>query len=523
MYSKRLFAVVALLCIAQAGRALDLDLAVVASGLHDPVYATQAPGDDSRIYIVERAGRILLVKDGVLQETPFLDLGTEVDADGGEQGLLGLAFPSDYATTGRFFIDYTSNTGAAVPPTRICRVQRNQSNPDIADFFSLTILLQITQPYSNHNGGMITFGPDGYLYIAMGDGGSGNDPDRNGQNKNALLGKLLRIDTVEGGEGAGTGGNTYDIPPSNPFAAGGGAPEIWAYGLRNPWRFSFDRQTGDLWIGDVGQNAQEEIDFQAAGAAGGQNYGWGVFEGTRCNTNYTGTTQQTCDDLAPSVTFPLYTLGNPVFANAIIGGYVYRGSAIPAMQGLYFYSDAGKSFIKTLERVGDTVQNVTDRRDDLDPTGLIQNIVSFGEDNHGELFVIDISGSVFKIVDKDAATEGEGEGEGEGSAEGEGEGEGEGETVHHSADQNSDGKLNLSELLRVIQFYNSHGLYCDAGTEDGYAPGAGANQTCAPHSSDYNPQDWTLSLSEILRAIQLYNSLGFAVCPGGEDGYCPQF
>nr|AUN36992.1 hypothetical protein [uncultured bacterium] len=452
---------------------------------------------------MERTGRIKLVKDGVLQGTAFLDIDAEVDSDGGEQGLLGLAFPVDYETSGSFYIDYTgTKPGAPQPPTRICRVQRNATNPDLADAGSLSLLLEIAQPFSNHNGGMVAFGPDDYLYIGMGDGGSGNDPNRNAQNLNALLGKILRIDVVEGGEGAGTGGTQYDIPPSNPFATGGGLPEIWDYGMRNPFRFSFDKTAGDLWIGDVGQNAFEEIDFEAAGSPGGRNYGWAVFEAARCNTNYTGTTQTTCDELSPDVTFPVYSFANPSVGNAVIGGYVYRGAAIPELQGTYFFSDAGKSFIKTFTLTGGVVTGVTDRTNDVDPLNVLQQAVSFGEDNDGELYLADLAGAVYKIVPVPPE-------------------QGEGELEHYTADVNSNNRLSLSEVLRVIQFYNSDGFYCAAGTEDGYSPGAVGNRTCIAYDSDYDPQNWRISLNEVLRVIQLYNTTtGFQPCENGEDGFC---
>lgn len=491
--------------------ALDLSLAPIADNLAEPVFVTQVPGDDSRLFIIEKPGRIRIVKNGVLQETPFLDITDEVDDDSSEQGMLGLAFHPNYLFNGYFFVNYTGTSTNPQPPTRIARFQRDGANLDIADPDSKTPLLEIAQPYSNHNGGMIAFGPDGYLYIATGDGGSGNDPDGNGQDRNALLGKLLRIDVDEGGEGAGTGGAEYDVPPGNPFVGVQNVrPEIWAYGLRNPWRFSFDRQTGDLWIGDVGQNAQEEINFQAAASTGGQNYGWVTFEGTRCNTN--AVDQEDCDALEPSVTFPVHTYPNPTDGRAVMGGYVYRGNAIPAIQGEYFYSDSNRSFFKTFRLVEGAATAQTDRSADIKQGLSFGAVVSFGEDNAGELYVVDIGGTVYKLVDLDAA-------EGEGTPEGEGEG---GSDGFHAADPNGDGDISLTELLRVIQFFNVGAFSCNASSEDGYAASAG-DQTCTAHSSDYNPQDWKIQLSELLRLIQIYNSTGYVACAEGEDGFCPIF
>lgn len=488
--------------VASAASALDLELEPIATGLSNPVFVTQAPGDNSRLYIVERTGNIRLVKDGVLQAQPFVELDSLVDSDDGEQGLLGLAFAPDYATSGKLYIDYTADTGANPPPTRICRLQRSQSNPDRAEVLSITLLLEIAQPFANHNGGCIAFGPDGYLYIGMGDGGSGNDPNANGLNRNALLGKILRLDVVEGGEGANTGGVAYDIPPSNPYARGGGLPEIWAYGMRNPWRFGFDKETGDLWIGDVGQNAQEEIDFQPHASTGGENYGWGRFEGTRCNTNYVSTTQDDCDALAPSVTFPVYTYANPTVGRAVIGGYVYRGAAIPELTGHYFFGDYSKGFIKTFPVTNGVPGEVTDRTSDIDSQNVLGILSSFGEDNAGEIYVCDLDGAVYKIVSVPPV-------------------QNEGELSHYSADVDSNQKINLSEVLRPIQFYNTGGYFCLAGTEDGFAPGLSGDQSCALYDCDTATPYWDLSLSELLRVIQFYNSAGFEPCQGTEDGFCP--
>lgn len=383
-----LFALSGLALAALPGAAqTPLTTTLVASGLDQPLCATAPPGDD-RLFICEQnTAEIKILKNGSILPTPFIDLDP-FSAGGGERGLLGLAFHPDYANNGRFFTHYTNNAGNTV----IARFEVS-SDPDVADPSTGTLVMLVQQPFSNHNGGTIAFGPDGYLYIGLGDGGSGNDPDCHAQNLNSLLGKLLRIDV--------DGPGAYSIPPDNPFVGMAGVrEEIWSYGLRNPWRWSFDRETGDIYIGDVGQFAREEITFEPAGL-GGLNHGWKVMEGTKCNLMGNCTSPPPCGS-------PLYT--NPIHetfhggANspcAIVGGFVYRGCAIPDLQGTYFFSDWCDDRIFSFEFDGTTVTGLQERTAELAPGGglSIKNIASFGQDAHGELYLLDkTQGEVFKIV-----------------------------------------------------------------------------------------------------------------------------
>lgn len=359
------------------------------TGLQRPTHCTAPAGDLERLFITEQyTGRIRIYKNGSLLATPFLDINPVVSDSGSERGLLGLAFHPQYATNGYFFVNYTNNSGNTV----VARYTRNASNPDLADVGSASILLTITQDYSNHNGGMVAFGPDGYLYIGMGDGGSGNDPNNRAQTPSSLLGKMLRIDVDNP-----TSPLNYGIPPTNPFVGNSAyRPEIWATGLRNPWRFSFDRQTGDMYIGDVGQDAWEEIDFQPASSAGGENYGWRCTEGNNC----TGLSGCTCN--AASLTRPIRVYSHSV-GFSLTGGYVYRGCAIPSLNGTYFYGDYGTGRIWSFRYTpSGGVTEFTDRTTQLVPPsgqGTIGGISTFGEDGFGELYVCDINqGELFKIV-----------------------------------------------------------------------------------------------------------------------------
>jgi glucose/arabinose dehydrogenase len=297
---------------------LPTGIEVVAMGLSSPVHLTAPPDDVERVFIVERPGRIRVVRNGTLLGAPFLDL-TGVVLSGGEQGLLSLAFHPDYATNGHFFVNYTDLDGH----TRVERYTVTAA-PDVADPASDLTILSVEQPFSNHNGGQVAFGPDGMLYIGMGDGGGeGGDPLRHGQNRATLLGSLLRIDV--------DAASPYAIPPDNPFVADpSAAPETWAYGLRNPWRFSFDRHTGDLYIGDVGQDSREEISFQPAASPGGENYGWKVMEGTACFSPRNGCSQA---GLVPPVLDYTHADGC-----SVTGGFVYRGVE-PTLAGRYFFAD----------------------------------------------------------------------------------------------------------------------------------------------------------------------------------------
>jgi len=352
-----------------------LSLHPVATGLSRPVLVTSPPGDSARLFIVEQTGTIRVVRHDTLLATPFLDLSALVSCCG-EQGLLGLAFHPQYHANGRLYVNYTDTSG----DTRVVRYTVS-ADPDVADAASAFPILAQTQPFSNHNGGMLAFGHDGYLYIGLGDGGSGGDPQGNGQDLGTWLGKLLRVDV--------DGGSPYAVPPTNPFAGSATArPEIWAYGLRNPWRFSFDRATGDLWIADVGQGSREEIDVQSAGSAGGANYGWNVMEGTQCY-------QAGCTPPAGAVP-PVLDYTHDDGSCSITGGYVYRGGAIPALQGAYLYADYCRGWVRSLRYAGGGVTDLTDRPS-LAPGGPIS---SFGEDARGELYVVEYgtAGTVYRIV-----------------------------------------------------------------------------------------------------------------------------
>lgn len=349
----------------------------VASGFQRPTFATGAGDGSGRIFVLEKAGTIRIVRDGDLDPTPFLDIRSRIRSSGNEQGLLGLAFHPDFATNGRFFVYYTANDAA----NTVSEFRVSPNNPDRADPASGRVLLAIDDPYANHNGGMIAFGPDGYLYAALGDGGGGGDPLEAGQDLANPFGSIFRIDV----DATGPGGLPYAIPAQNPFVGRADArPEIWAYGLRNPWRFSFDRETGDLWIADVGQNEREEVNFQPADSPGGENYGWNIMEGTLCFSPATG-----CDQTG--LTLPVFEYTHD-YGCSVTGGYVYRGQAFPALQGAYLLADYCSGSAWALRWRG-TELEVT-RLPDF-PTG----ISSFGEDEAGELYIVrDRAGTLERIV-----------------------------------------------------------------------------------------------------------------------------
>lgn len=355
---------------------LTISLDPVVDGFEFPLYVTSAGDETGQLYVLEKTGRAWIVSDGIRSAEPFLDLSDVVSTES-ERGLLGIAFSPSYAEDGMFFVNYTDRDGATT-------VSRFLSSDGVADRTSEERLLTIPQPYSNHNGGMITFGPDGDLYIGMGDGGSRGDPEGNGQDLGTLLGAMLRIDVAR--DGSQTRNTGYAVPDDNPFVDTSGArPEIWAYGLRNPWRFSFDRLTGDLWIGDVGQNAYEEIDFAPASSAGGENYGWDLYEATH---PYPPGATAASGDFTP----PVIEYGRKA-GQSITGGYVYRGAAYEAMWGTYLYGDYGSGSLWGLRRASDgTIENRL-----LLETGM--PLTSFGEDDDGELYVVDISGgTIYRIV-----------------------------------------------------------------------------------------------------------------------------
>ncbi len=370
----------------QASIPPNLKLTPVLSGLTQPIFATHAGDGSGRLFIAQRTGEILIWDGTTLNATPFLDVSDIIKTTSGEQGLLGLAFDPDYSNNGYFYIVYTDQS--SVGDDVLARYEVSSGDPDVADDTSAQILLTVSQPETNHNGGMIAFGPDGYLYFALGDGGGGGDNHGtigNGQDTTTLLGKILRLDvsTVP-----------YTVPATNPFFSSANPSikkEIWAYGLRNPWRFSFDSDTGDLYIGDVGQNEQEEIDYQPAAFPGGANYGWRIREGNLCHNPSSG-----C--VSPSGYVAPATVYSHSLGCSVTGGYVYRGAAFPGLVGVYLFGDfctgnlwglyknASNQWVKTL----------------MKDTGY--NISSFAEDGQGELYILNYGGQLIHITQSPIVT-----------------------------------------------------------------------------------------------------------------------
>lgn len=357
----------------------NLTLQTITTGLDSPVFMTAAPNDMARLFIVEQGGRVRIfdVLAGTLRSTSFLDLSGLV-LSGGERGLLGIAFHSDYATNRLLYVYYTDANGDLVT----ARYLRDAANQNLADPSSATVLLTIPHPnFSNHNGGMLAFGPDNCLYVGPGDGGSGGDPNNNAQNLNQRLGKILRLDPT-------TGGPCTNVI-ANPFAGGGGDSLVWSLGLRNPWRFSFDRQTGDLYIGDVGQNTREEVNVSLAPNAGrALNYGWRLMEGLLC---FNPTTN--CDP--GGLTSPVLDYSHASGACSVTGGYVYRGQTVPSLSGTYFYADFCAGFVRSFRFQNGQVTEQTEWPL-LSPPGKL--ITSFGEDAQGELYIMTSGGGLWRIV-----------------------------------------------------------------------------------------------------------------------------
>lgn len=354
------------------GAAVAIELEYTPVAATDQVVDIRNAGDGSgRLFLVQRHGRVRIIKNGSVLPTPFIDIDNRVRSAGGEQGLLSIAFAPDFAQSRHFYAWYTNPAGDTVLSRFIVG-----ANPDRAIAESEEVLLTVAQPYSNHNGGRLEFGPDGMLYLGIGDGGSANDPHGNGQAMDTLLGKVIRIDVNPAFE-------PYGIPADNPFLANAQVrDEIWASGLRNPWRISFDRATGDLYIADVGQNAIEEINFQVAGSAGGDNYGWSVMEGDQCFE------AENCDSsglVLPVAQYP-HNLGC-----SIIGGEVYRGADHPDLQGMYLYGDYCSGRIWGLLRSGNSFDSIL-----LDDTPF--NIRTFGQDESGELYLSD-GADVYRVSD----------------------------------------------------------------------------------------------------------------------------
>lgn len=366
--------------IAQTSYSQVINLEQYVTGLSNPTDISNA-GDD-RLFVVERRGKVKIIdKDGNVFPTPFIDIDEMVSNASGqdERGMLGIAFHPDFANNGYFFLNHTDNDDH----TNVVRYQVDPMNPDIADPSTRELIIKIEQPYWNHNGGGIKFGPDGYLYIGMGDGGSGNDPQNNGQNKQSLLGKMLRLDVDNG--------LPYTIPADNPFVGDDTTlDEIWAIGMRNPWRFSFDKMTGDLWIGDVGQGAIEEVDFEPSGDLGGHNYGWRCYEGTDFTNN---SSMANCNE---NYLDPIYEILHQAGHCSITGGYVYRGSKYTDILGHYIFTDycSGDFFTVYTDENGDWVgQKVA---------SLNFGISTFGEDVNGELYAAILSGgnggNIYRLV-----------------------------------------------------------------------------------------------------------------------------
>lgn len=356
----------------------DVGLETVATGFDQPLVVTDANDDTGRLFVTEKGGTIRVIAgDGTVQDAPFLNITDRVGAGGSEQGLLGLAFPENFADSGVFYVDYTDHDGNTV-------VSRFRVGLDAgaADPGSEQVILRQEQPFANHNGGSLVFGPDNYLYIGFGDGGSQGDPNGNGQNLGTWLGKILRIevDPEQVPEG-----QPYGIPEDNPFIDTDGAkPEIWAYGVRNPWRFSFDRETGDFWLGDVGGSQLEEVDHVPNADAGGQNFGWNITEGTSC---YRG---DGCD--TSGLTLPVLEYTHD-FGCSITGGYVYRGEAMPDLAGTYLFADycSGLLWGGGQDAGGAWVMS--------DPIETDLSISSFGEDDAGEVYITDLGGGdVYRLA-----------------------------------------------------------------------------------------------------------------------------
>lgn len=354
---------------------------IVTGGLDKPVYLTHAGDGSGRLFVVELEGRIRVIRDGQLLARPFLDIRSQVVCCQ-EQGLFSVAFDPDYEANGAFYANYTDRDG----DTAIVRYQVADPSADVARLAAVSRVLTIEQPYFNHNGGQLQFGPrDGFLYVGMGDGGGPGDPHDFGQNADSLLGKMLRLDVRSS--------PTYAIPASNPFVGQPGyRPEIWALGLRNPWRFSFDRLTGELYIGDVGALCFEEIDFEPASSPGGRNYGWRRMEGFHAfNRQEAGLCNQ--PRITPAgLTLPVFEYAHEP-GNAVTGGYVYRGRAYPALEGLYFFGDFGSGRLWILRQAR---PGRWESQEALDTGSLIS---SFGEDESGELYLVDFgAGSIFRIT-----------------------------------------------------------------------------------------------------------------------------
>jgi glucose/arabinose dehydrogenase len=338
----------------------------------NPLYVTSPPGDRRRVFVVEQGGRIRVLVNGKLRQRPFLDISNLI-VSGGEQGLLSVAFAPDYARSGRFYVDFTDRNG----DTRVQELRRSKRDPNRANLSTRRAVLFVNQPFANHNGGLLLFGPDGLLYIGMGDGGSAGDPFNNAQRLDTLLGKILRIDPRR------TGRRADGVPGSNPFVGRAGRDEIYAYGLRNPWRFSFDSKTDDLYIGDVGQNRLEEIDYAKRGQARGRDYGWSCFEGSRRYDS----SRKCANPVGPVLDY-----SHSDGSCSVTGGVVVRDPRVPALAGRYVYGDFCRGRLASFRISGGKAV-------DLGSLGLqVSSLSSFGEDARGRVYVTSLAGPVYRLA-----------------------------------------------------------------------------------------------------------------------------
>jgi glucose/arabinose dehydrogenase len=375
----------ALVSVAASQTIPPLAVTRVASGFARPVFVTSPPGDLDRLFVIEQhTGLVRIIKRGTVLATPFLNAGGRI-LTGSERGLLGMAFDPLYASNGYFYLSYTrAGDGASI----IERFTVSAGNPDVANAASGIVGYgPISQPFSNHNGGGINFGPDGYIYFGLGDGGSGGDPSCNAQNPASPLGKFVRLDATT---------IPFSVPPTNPFVGNTAyRQEIWSVGWRNPWRWSFDRETGEMFIGDVGQNALEELDYEPAGT-GGRNYGWKIMEGINCFSTAACTSPPACN--APTLVRPFHTIPTSPYCS-IIGGYVYRGRNIPQLRGHYIFGDYCTGSAWTLRYNNGSFTNLVARNTEF---GSLGNVSSFGEDARGEVYICSLSlGVIFRIVARD--------------------------------------------------------------------------------------------------------------------------
>ncbi len=378
---------------ATASAQTPLTLETMVTGLGNQVVDLQsAPGDRDRLFVVLQNGRIRVLElaTKTMLTPAFLDITTKVGDNASERGLLGLAFHPQYDVNGYFFVNYTNNSGNTV----VERYTVSAGNPNLADVSSASAVITIPQNANNHNGGQIQFGPnDGYLYIGMGDGGGSGDTGCRAQNDQLLLGKMLRLDIDT---------PPYVVPNDNPFVGSAPLDEIWATGLRNPWRFSFDRDNGDMYIGDVGQFFIEEVSYQPGTSLGGENYGWKIMEGNNCFGTGGCTSPAPCG--SPVYTDPIHTYDHNAGACTIIGGYVYRGCQIQDLQGTYFFADHCNDRVWSFRYDGTTMTDFQERTSELDPGGALNAIATFGEDADGELYLGTLGGNIYRIIPNQTAS-----------------------------------------------------------------------------------------------------------------------